>query len=83
MAEERCYSCEISVCSGLLIKDHCGPEKQKEMINEFLKGNMTIRDLQKELNIPEQALKLFKKEDVKLDLTLGKAVEIDNTQHLK
>jgi len=79
---ERCYSCEITTTVGLLISDYVDKAERSKVVQKFMKGNMSIRDLQREQDIPESALESFKKEDVKLDMTLKQAVEIDNTKHL-
>lgn len=75
--EDRCFACEITITAGMLIKDFC-KENCQQLVDEFMHGGMTIRDLQEKLNIPEEALEPFKQQDVHLDMTLAKAVEIEN-----
>ncbi|MFZ5987344.1 MAG: hypothetical protein ACOYWZ_09520 [Bacillota bacterium] len=78
MNKERCLPCEISVAGGMLIKDHCKKDDCKEIAEKFSKGEMSLRDLAKELNVPNEELSLFSKQGIDLDMTLKKAVDIEN-----
>jgi len=75
--DDICISCKVAVSGGMLIKEYC-KEDCSDLIEEFKKGNLSIRDIQKRLNIPEELLEPFKLEDVPLDMTLAQAVEEDN-----
>ncbi|MFZ5986786.1 MAG: hypothetical protein ACOYWZ_06650 [Bacillota bacterium] len=77
MNEERCLPCEISVAGGMLIKDHCKKDC-KEIAEKFSEGEMSLKDLAKKLNVPNEELSLFSKQGIDLDMTLKKAVDIEN-----
>lgn len=72
--EEKCTPCEISVAAGMLINEFCKKDCSY-VIDEFTKGDMSLRDLQQKLNIPEEAMEVFKIQGVPLETKYKDAIE--------
>jgi len=78
---DRCLPCEISVSAGFILKEYCKNSDCGKVTQEFMKGNMSLRDLVKKIGADENVLEPFKNEGVNLDMTLGRAVELDNKKN--
>jgi hypothetical protein len=88
MEEERCIPCEISVAAGILIEKFCGNKKEicDQLLEKFSQGNMSLRDLQREIGFPDEEFLPFELSEEVLNMTYAQAVEEfnkkQNSKHL-
>lgn len=73
----KCTPCEIAVAGGILIREYCKKDC-KSVIGKFQEGELTIQDLQRELEVPQETIDVLKGEGLSVDMTLKKAVELHN-----
>lgn len=79
---DRCEPCEISVAAGELIHEHCADDCD-DIMDRFTKGNMSLRDLQKAIGAPKNALDRYASMAVPLDKSLSKSVKDNNDKKIE
>lgn len=77
--DDMCEPCEISVAAGELIQEHCADDCD-DIIDRFIKGNMSLRELQKAIGAPKNSLDRYASMAVPLDKSLSKSVKDHNAK---